>query len=135
MQGFDLKLDELKKALTRLKEAAHLPKTDIVRDSTIQRFEFTVELAWKVLQKQIRQSGLEDPVSPKAIFREGARLGLVQDPEAWIQFVDDRNLSSHTYKEDLAEKVYQSAVRLPPYADALIQAVEAANSSPQKTSS
>jgi nucleotidyltransferase substrate binding protein (TIGR01987 family) len=116
-----LNLDEVKRAVKRLREALALPKDDIVRDSVIQRFEFTVELSWKALHRRLRFEGLGDNLSPKNIFREGAKLSLVQDPEAWIQFIDDRNLSSHTYKEDLAERVYESARRLPPFVDALIE--------------
>lgn len=119
-----MSLQELRKANARLKEALALEKNDIVRDSVIQRFEFTVELSWKVLQKALRLSGLADPLSPKACFREAARLGWVADPEAWIKFVDDRNLSSHTYREELAEQVYKSAKKLPEYSDALIEKVQ-----------
>jgi nucleotidyltransferase substrate binding protein (TIGR01987 family) len=120
----DLKLDELKKALDRLSEALALPKNDIIRDSVIQRFEFTVELSWKVLQRYIKASGIVEPLTPKNTFREAARLGLIKNPEAWIRFVDARNLSSHTYKESLAEQVYCSAQALPPFALELIEAVE-----------
>jgi len=122
--GTDLKLDELKKALHRLKEALAVPKSDIVRDSVIQRFEFTVELSWKVLQRHLKSSGVIEPVTPKNVFREAAKLGIVNDPEAWIRFVDACNLSSHTYKESLAEEVYASALLLPPYAEELVQAIE-----------
>jgi nucleotidyltransferase substrate binding protein (TIGR01987 family) len=124
MGDFTLQLGELRKALSRLREALALPKTDITRDSVIQRFEFTVELSWKALQKRLKTEGLSEALGPKNVFREGARLGFVADPEAWIGFVDDRNLSSHTYLEDLAEKVYASAVRLPSFADALLRALE-----------
>lgn len=120
----DLKLDELKKALHRLKEALVVPKSDIVRDSVIQRFEFTVELSWKVLQRHLKSSGVVESLTPKNVFREAAKLGIVKDPEAWIKFVDARNLSSHTYKESLAEEVYASALLLPPYAEELVQAIE-----------
>lgn len=119
-----LQLDELKKALERLKEALALDKTDIVRDSTIQRFEFTVELSWKALQRFLSLSGISEALTPKNVFREGARLGLVDDPEAWIRFVDARNLSSHTYKESLAEEVYARAKELPSYVQQLIQNLE-----------
>ena len=122
--GADLKLDELKKALYRLKEALAVPKSDIVRDSVIQRFEFTVELSWKVLQRYLKSSGLVEPLTPKNVFPEAAKLGIVKDPEAWIKFVDARNLSSHTYKESLAEQVYASALLLPPFAEELVQAIE-----------
>lgn len=122
--GADLKLDELKKALDRLKEALAVPKSDIVRDSVIQRFEFTVELSWKALQRYLKSSGVGEPLTPKNVFREAAKIGMIQDPEAWIRFVDARNLSSHTYKESLAEEVYASALLLPAYAEELIQAIE-----------
>lgn len=120
----ELKLDELKKALQRLIEALALPKTDIIRDSVIQRFEFTVELSWKVLQRYLKASGVVDQLTPKSTFREAARLGIVNDPEAWIRFIDARNLSSHTYKEALAEEVYASAQALPPYAQELVAFIE-----------
>lgn len=126
MNKSDMQLDELKKALARLKEALSLPKNDIVRDSTIQRFEFTVELSWKALQRFLKFSGVSEALTPKNVFREGARLGIVEDPEAWLRFVDARNLSSHTYKETLAEEVYASAQALPPHADKLIQKIESA---------
>ena len=46
--------------------------------------------------------------------------------EAWIGFVDALNLSSHTYKEDLAEQVYASAQALPPFAEELVKRLESA---------
>jgi nucleotidyltransferase substrate binding protein (TIGR01987 family) len=122
--GADFKLNELKKALNRLKEALAAPKSDIVRDSVIQRFEFTVELSWKVLQRYLKSSGVGELLTPKNVFREAAKLGIVKDPEAWIKFIDARNLSSHTYNESLAEEVYSSALLLPPYAEELVQIIE-----------
>ncbi len=126
MEAKDLQLSELKKAIARLKEALALPKNDIIRDSTIQRFEFTVELSGKVLQRYLRASGVSDTLSPKSAFREAARLGIVKDPEPWLGFIDARNLSSHTYKESLAEQVYASAQALPPFADELVAYIESA---------
>jgi nucleotidyltransferase substrate binding protein (TIGR01987 family) len=122
--GADVKLDELKKAIGRLKEALALPKSDVIRDSVIQRFEFTVELSWKALQRYLKSSGVVESLTPKNTFREGARLGIVRNPDAWIRFVDARNLSSHTYKESLAEEVYASALILPPFAEELVQSIE-----------
>jgi nucleotidyltransferase substrate binding protein (TIGR01987 family) len=119
-----LQLDELKKALEKLKEALALDKTDIVRDSIIKRFEFTVELSWKALQRFLSISGISEVLTPKNVFREGSRLGLVDDPEAWIRFVDARNLSSHTYKESLAEEVCARAREIPTYVQELIHKIE-----------
>lgn len=124
MDRSDIQLSELKRAISRLREALDLPKNDVIRDSVIQRFEFTVELSWKVLQRYLKASGVSEALTPKNTFREAAKLGLVNDPEAWIRFIDARNLSSHTYKESLAEEVYASARILPPFAEELVRAVE-----------
>ncbi|MEY4668929.1 MAG: hypothetical protein RL518_1628 [Pseudomonadota bacterium] len=124
MDRTDIQLGELKRAISRLKEALSLPKDDIVRDSVIQRFEFTVELSWKVLQRYLKASGISETLSPKNTFREAAKLSLITDVEAWLRFIDARNLSSHTYKEALAEEVYASAREIPPYADALVTSLE-----------
>jgi nucleotidyltransferase substrate binding protein (TIGR01987 family) len=124
MDPSDIQLGELKRAIVRLKEALALPKDDIVRDSVIHRFEFTVELSWKVLQRDLAASGISEMLSPKNTFREAAKLALIDDVEAWLRFVDARNLSSHTYKESLAEEVYASAAQIPPHADALVKSLE-----------
>lgn len=120
----DIKLTELKRAIARLKEALALPKSDIIRDSVIQRFEFTVELSWKVLQRYLKASGITEALTPKNTIREAGRLGIIKDPEAWLTFIDARNLSSHTYKESLAEEVYASASALPPFAEDLVRHIE-----------
>lgn len=124
MDKSDIQLDELKRAIRRLREALDLPKSDIIRDSVIQRFEFTVELSWKALQRYLKASGISESLTPKNTFREAAKLGVVSDPEAWIRFIDARNLSSHTYKESLAEEVYARALILPPFAEELVLAME-----------
>ena len=124
MDKSDIQLDELKRAIRRLREALDLPKSDIIRDSVIQRFEFTVELSWKALQRYLKASGISESLTPKNTFREAAKLGVVSDPEAWIRFIDARNLSSHTYKESLAEEVYARALTLAPFAEELVLAME-----------
>ena len=42
---------EFKKALVSLEKALSLPEDDVSRDASIQRFEFSVELAWKSAKK------------------------------------------------------------------------------------
>lgn len=93
---------EFKKAVTRLREALEQNKTDFIRDSVIQRFEFCVELAWKTSKKIMGTS----TVAPKDIVREMAQNQDIHDVELWLKAIDMRNLSSHTYKENLAELVY-----------------------------
>ncbi len=95
-------LIEYEKALKALEIALLSPKTDLNRDATIQRFEFCVELAWKTAKKLMQTSNSV----PKTVIREMADQGLILNPTVWFSYIEARNLSSHTYKEELAEKVY-----------------------------
>lgn len=111
-------LDEFERAITRLEEALAQPKNDFLRDSVIQRFEFTVELAWKSAKKVMDSQS----IAPKVIIREMAAQGLVSDPQVWFDYLEGRNLSSHTDKEDLAEKVYALAKKsLPDFKDLAVR--------------
>lgn len=97
--------DEFKKAVTKLKEALDQPKNDFIRDSVIQRFEFCVELSWKTSKKIMGTASS----APKEVVREMAQNGYIANIEIWLKSIDMRNISSHTYKEDLAELVYSFA--------------------------
>lgn len=108
MEKINSILSDLKKATERLKEAALLPPTEINQDATIQRFEFCFELSWKLMQTISRENGLE-VYGPRDSIREGARLGLVADPELWFEFLKARNLTTHLYEEKIAKEVYQKA--------------------------
>lgn len=107
---------EYEKALKALAEALAEPKNSIVRDATIQRFEFCVELAWKASKKMLGTASS----APKIVIREMAQAGLIQDPQIWFDFLEARNLSSHTYKEEMAEKVYAVAKSFLPEGQALL---------------
>lgn len=95
----------LERALGRLEAALARPEDDILRDACIQRFEFTFELAWKAIQRQAREEGL-DCASPRECFRVAFRLGLADDDARWMAMVEDRNRTTHTYDEDTAHAVY-----------------------------
>lgn len=97
--------DAYTKSVERLKEVLQLEKNSVVRDATIQRFEFTVELAWKSIQKFL----LNEKIicrSPKECLKEAFKFGLVNDDPAWLSMLDDRNLTVHTYNEKTADEIY-----------------------------
>ena len=43
--------------------------------------------------------------APKVVIREMAQSGLIIDPEVWFGFLEARNLSSHSYDEEVAKKI------------------------------
>jgi len=97
---------QLVQALTRLEEALAMERSTINRDAAIQRFEFTLDLAWKALKSHLEIVKGIVCASPKDCFRAAFRVRLLDEDPVWCDLVDYRNLTAHTYKEELAEKVY-----------------------------
>ncbi|MHC4203648.1 MAG: nucleotidyltransferase substrate binding protein [Planctomycetota bacterium] len=87
---------------------------DAIRAGVIQNFEFTYELCWKFMRRWLKENAdveeAEYPRTRKELFRLAARFGLIKEPLSWFSYSDARNLTSHTYDEDKAETVYQTAV-------------------------
>lgn len=89
-------LNFLDDALFRLADVLQQPLNEYIRDSAIQRFEFTFELFWKTLKAFSDISG--NPVfSPRDALRNAFQLGLLKDDPQWFEMLEDRNLSTHTY--------------------------------------
>ena len=99
------RLEAFSRAVERLAEALALPVSDVVRDACIQRFEFSFELAWKAVQQTARSQG-RDCVSPRSCLREAFAMDWLKNETAWLTMLADRNLTSHTYDEELAQAVY-----------------------------
>ncbi|MBI1954491.1 MAG: nucleotidyltransferase substrate binding protein [Proteobacteria bacterium] len=113
----DLKSEKFFKALDAFEKSlsAHISEEDLQRDASIQRFEFTFELAWKALKDFYYEKGVALN-SPKDVFRHAFASGDIQDEALWLNMLQDRNLTSHTYNEDLSREVF---ARLPKYFKAL----------------
>ena len=74
-------------------------------DSSIHRFEFVIELFWKAL-KRILESRGQEAIYPKDVLKEAYAGHLIDDDALWLQMLKDRNLTSHTYDEKLADKIH-----------------------------
>jgi len=96
------------KALTKLLEFQKIGiKDELDRAGFIQAFEFTFEQAWKAIQKKSGEEGF--PVSsPMQAFSWGLSRGWITtgSEAAWVGMVKDRNLTTHTYRESLAEEIH-----------------------------
>lgn len=107
MSKIQIKFEKFKKALKAL-EALYNKKTDQDRayiDATIQRFEFTFELAWKLLKDYFAEKGVVLNY-PKDVLRQAFQAGLIENEELWLTMLHDRNMTSHTYDEKLADQIY-----------------------------
>lgn len=108
-------LEPFESALRRLEDALEQAKTEWTRDASIQRFEYTFELAWKSVARFARREGIESP-SPRQAIRAALRLEWIEDNQLWLDMLEDRNRTSHIYNERMAEDIY---ARLSTYQGAL----------------
>lgn len=123
----ELILTPLKKAIASLDMAVAQPKNEFIRDAVIQRFEYTYELCWKFIKRDLSEDlGSESIVilSRKDLFRVAADRGLIKDPLIWFTYHKARNETSHTYNEKIAEQTYDIAVLFLPEAQALLAILE-----------
>lgn len=109
-----INLSALTKAYSALVNAVerteNSPPDDMLRDACIQRFEYTFELCIKLLKRQLAKIEMPsqiDLMSYKDLIRSGAQHGLIDDPLAWFDFREKRNITSHTYDEKKAEDIYK----------------------------
>ncbi len=109
-----LLLTSFQKVLASLDEALAQPKTIFMRDATIQRFEYTFEIAIKMMKRFLEQ-GHEgtsiDELSYRDLCRAAGEAGLLDNPARWWTYREARNSTSHAYEEGIAEDVYATAGR------------------------
>lgn len=110
--------DTYESALSSLKTALDEPYSDFVRDATIQRFEYCVELSWKTLKRFLKVVYEVDEAAVRELFRKAERFSLIQNSAPWIIYLEKRNLTSHTYNENTAQDVFRTAQ--PFYNDAML---------------
>ena len=103
-----LKKENYHRALIRLQAALEKEADidDMYLDATIQRFEFCFELAWKLMKAVLQYDGIEVN-SPRSCIRESWKQGLIPNAQEWLEMMEKRNLSSHTYDENAAREIYR----------------------------
>jgi nucleotidyltransferase substrate binding protein (TIGR01987 family) len=98
-----------KKAVRQLQNAVELSKqralSDLEKQGVIQAFEFTHELAWNVLKDYLQDQGNQNIKGSKDATREAFKVELIADGERWMAMIQSRNISSHTYNEQIADEL------------------------------
>ena len=97
-------------ALSRLKEALDESKDaavgSLMIDGTIQRFEFCTEMMWKLFRRLILEEKQNVEPFPKPVMQKAYAAGWIDNEKLWLAMLDDRNKTSHTYKQQLALDIY-----------------------------
>lgn len=110
------RLDNYNKALAQLNKASVLSKerelTELEQQGLIQSFEFTHELAWKVMKDYFYYQGNSNINGSRDATRTAFNSGLISDGEEWMNMIVSRNRSSHTYDEKTATAIAKNILNV-----------------------
>ena len=108
LEQIKLKHENFSRALEKLHAALKedIAANELFLDGTIQRFEFCFELAWKLMKAFLDYEGIEVN-SPRSAIRKAFQTQLIDDAEAWLDMLEKRNLSSHTYDAETSLEIYR----------------------------
>lgn len=102
----DRLLQQFEHAVDSFSRVLDQEKNEYIRDSAIQRFEFTFELAWKTMKAFLEEQGIT-VYSPRDSIKGTFQIGLIEENPDWLETIELRNLTSHTYNEATAEEIYE----------------------------
>lgn len=125
-------LEDFEKATQRLEEVLRQEKNEFIRDSAIQRFEFTFDLCWKTVKSFLEETHGVICASPKKCFREAYKQGLIDYDDFWIELTNLRNQTSHMYKEELADEIFGILPKTLGYFKKILEAVKNENNTKRK---
>ncbi len=106
--------DNFQKAFLELEEAVLLSQkrslSKLENQGLIQGFEYTHELAWNMIKDYLEEQGIFGLLGSKNTVREAFKLGLLKEGEIWMDMIQSRNQTSHTYNTTLAEQVVSDII-------------------------
>ena len=82
---------------------------DLLEEGLIQRFEYTHELAWKVMKDYAQYQGYTNIQGSRDAFRKAFEMGIIEN-EAWMESINDRNLTSHNYDDETVAEILESII-------------------------
>jgi nucleotidyltransferase substrate binding protein (TIGR01987 family) len=97
------RFENFEKAFLQWREALNDPRaaaySDLEKQGTIQRFEMTMDLAWKTLKDFLVAEGADVvPATPRNTLATAAHAKIITDLEPWREMLDGRNVFSHAYR-------------------------------------
>jgi len=107
------RFSNFEKALSQLQEGIEnngADPTNIIKEGIVQRFEFTHELAWKVLKDYLLYEGIQNVTGSRSATREAFKIGLISEGQKWMEMIESRNNTVHTYNENILKVEYEKII-------------------------
>jgi len=100
------RFNNFKKAYGQLLEFLEVKELNkFEKQGLIQAFEYTFELSWKTLQDLLKERGFKDAIGPRPVIEQSFQVGYIRDGEGWMEMLKARNEASHTYQEEVADRI------------------------------
>jgi nucleotidyltransferase substrate binding protein (TIGR01987 family) len=104
------------KALQQLSKAVELnqlrPLSEIEKQGLIKAFEFTHELAWNVMKDYFEYQGNASITGSRDATREAFQRNLISNGEGWMEMIQSRNKTSHTYNQEVADEIVEKVTSI-----------------------
>ncbi len=88
------------------------PDNELIQAAIIQTFEFTFELAWKLIKSYMSFKGIETEAFPRDVIKTAFQNGLISDGKVWLEALEARNKTSHTYNGNFARQLTTNIIQL-----------------------
>jgi nucleotidyltransferase substrate binding protein (TIGR01987 family) len=114
------RFSNFRKALAKLRQAVETIEgkmdfdneiTELLEEGLIQRFEYTHELAWKVMKDYAEYQGYTDIRGSRDAIRQALAINIIDDKQ-WMESIADRNQTSHLYDDDTINQVYEKIINV-----------------------
>lgn len=114
------RFDNFSRAMAKLRQAVEIVSNklgvdeevdELLQEGLIQRFEYTHELAWKVMKDYAEYQGYTDIRGSRDAMRKALEMGLIDDKQ-WMDTIADRNLTSHNYDDEVAREIFENIVNI-----------------------
>jgi nucleotidyltransferase substrate binding protein (TIGR01987 family) len=83
---------------------------EMIKEGLIQRFEYTHELAWNVMKDYAEYQGNNTVGGSRDATREALQLKIIENGEVWMDMIQSRNKTTHTYNESTANEIYRKII-------------------------
>lgn len=83
---------------------------ELIKEGLIQRFEYTHELAWNVMKDYAFFQGDSTVGGSRDATRAAFKLQIIENAEIWMDMIQSRNKTSHTYNEETANEIFRKII-------------------------
>ena len=107
--NFSSALKQLNDAVTEFNQRELNP---LEKQGLIKAYEFTFELAWNVMKDYFEYQGNNNLRGSRDAFRVAFKNNIIDDVKTWMKMIETRNITSHTYNEEIVDEIILLIVKL-----------------------